>query len=400
LKPRLLIILNRLVVGGQSIDTVPLAVELKEQYDILIAYGEKEKDEEEFSSLIESCTDIAFQKIHSLRRSINPLNDIVTIASLYIIIKKFKPTISHTHGSKPGVNGRLAAWLANVPVIIHTFHGHLFHSYYNRFISSSIIRLERFLSRISSKIIVLSGQQGKEISEKYHIADRDRIKVIPLGVDEKTLNKDAQFFRSNFRDEYHLSEDCVAIGIIGRIVPVKNHKFFVDIVSNLLQSSVRDKIKFFVVGDGYSKKEIQNNLTNIGIIWCEDKSEANSKVIFTSWVTPVTDVLHGLDIVILTSMNEGTPLSLIEAQACAKPVVATDVGGVADTFINNESGFLIKDHDLAEFSNKLILLAENNELRKKMGCKGNSFARNNFSKQSEVDAFKKLYAESIAAVSN
>jgi glycosyltransferase involved in cell wall biosynthesis len=400
LKPRVLIILNRFVVGGQSIDTVPLANELKDEYEVLIAYGEKENDEEEFDALKEKYNDIAFKKISSLKRSVNPLNDLCSIFALCKLIKKFDPVIVHTHGSKPGVNGRIAAWLAKVPCIIHTFHGHLFHSYYNKFISSLIIRLEKFLSRISSKIIVLSEEQHEEIIERYKIAKSDKIKLIPLGVDEMFYNTNTELLRSAFRNKYFLSDDCIAIGIIGRIVPVKNHKFFVEVVSKLLQSSVKSKIKFFIVGDGYSKNEIKKILTNYNIEWSDNKNLIASKVIFTSWITPVTQVLQGLDIVVLTSLNEGTPLSIIEAQVCAKPVVATNVGGVKDTFINNESGFLITDHDLSEFVNKLKLLAENNEIRKKMGCAGQAFAKKNFSKQAEVNAFKDLYSDCVSSVTN
>jgi glycosyltransferase involved in cell wall biosynthesis len=386
-------------VGGQSIDTVPLANELKDHYEILIAYGQRENDEEEFSTLTDY-NGISFQKILSLKRSVNPLNDLSSIFALYKLIKKFGPVIVHTHGSKPGVNGRMAAWLANVPCIIHTFHGHLFHSYFNKFISSLIIRLEKLLSRISTKIIVLSEEQREEIIERYKIAKRDKIKLIPLGVDEIFYNTNSELLSSAFRNKYFLPEDCITIGIIGRIVPVKNHKFFVEVVSKLLQSSVKDKVKFFIVGDGYSKNEIQKTITNFGIEWSNNKNDTAAKVIFTSWITPVTEVLHGLDIVVLTSLNEGTPLSIIEAQVCAKPVVATNVGGVKDTFIDNESGFLIKDHDISEFVNKLKLLVENKELRKKMGCAGQAFAKKNFSKQTEVNAFKDLYASCVSSVIN
>jgi len=379
-------------VGGQSIDTVPLANYLKDEYEILIAYGEKENDEEEFAELKEKYNGIAFQKILSLKRSVNPLNDLRSVFALYKLIKKFDPVIVHTHGSKPGVNGRIAAWLANAPCIIHTFHGHLFHSYYNKFISSLIIKLEKILSRISSKIIVLSEEQREEIIERYKIAKRDKIKLITIGVDEMFYNTNTQLLRSAFRNKYFLPRDCVAIGIIGRIVPVKNHKFFIEVVSKLLQSSVKDNVKFFIVGDGYSKNEVQKAFTNFGIEWSDNKNFLTAKVIFTSWITPVTEVLHGLDIVVLTSLNEGTPLSIIEAQVCAKPVVATNVGGVKDTLIDNESGFLIKDHNLSEFVNKLKLLVENNELRKKMGCTGQTFVKKNFSKQAEVNAFRDLYA--------
>ncbi len=385
------------MLGGQSIDTLPLANSLKDEYAITIVYGEKEKDEEEVTELIQSSNGVSFQKIPSLKRNVNPINDIATILALRKIMAKSKPAIVHTHGSKPGVNGRLAAWLAKVPVVIHTFHGHLFHSYYNKFVSSSIIRLERFLSTLATKIIVLSHQQQKEICEQYKIAKTERVKLIPLGVDEAAYNKNAAELRTNFRCSYHLNEDCIAIGIIGRIVPVKNHRLFIDVIIKLLQSSAKDNLKFFFAGDGYSRKELEEDLTNADIVWSNNKTNTSAKVIFTSWVTHVTDVLHGLDIVALTSLNEGTPLSLLEAQICRKPVVATDVGGVRDTFINNESGFLINDHDVTEFTDKLLLLIQNNELRKEMGEKGYDFVKENFSKQAEVNAFKKLYAECLTS---
>lgn len=397
MKPALLIVLNRLVLGGQLIDTIPLANALKDEYDITIVYGEKEKDEEELTQVIQSSIGVSFQKIPSLKRSINPLNDIASISVLRKLIRNTKPAIVHTHGLKAGVNGRLAAWLANVPVVIHTFHGHFFHSYYNKFISSSIIRLERFLSKLTTKIIVLSNQQQKEICGRYKIANPEKVKLIPLGVDEAAYNKDAATLRTNFRCTYHLPEDCIAIGIIGRIVPVKNHQFLIDVIVKLLHSTVTHLVKFFFVGDGYSRKELEKYLTKAGIVWSHDNTIAAAKVEFTSWITPVTDVLHGLDIVVLTSLNEGTPLSLIEAQICRKPVVATNVGGVRDTFINNESGFLINDHDVTEFTDKLLLLIQDKELRKEMGEKGHNFVKGNFSKHAEVNAFRKLYAECLTS---
>ena len=400
MKPVLLIILNRLVLGGQLIDTIPLANSLKDEYDITIVYGEKEKDEQEITDFMRNSNGISFQKIPSLKKSINPLHDVITILTLRKIMKKSKPAIVHTHGSKPGADGRLAAWLANVPVIIHTFHGHLFHSYYNKLVSSSIVRLERFLSKFTTKIIVLGNRQQKEICGQYKIAKPEKVKIIPLGVNEAAYNKNADELRNNFRCIYHLQEDDVAIGIIGRIVPVKNHQMFIDVIVKVLQSSVKDKVKFFFVGDGYSRKGLEDHLAKAAIAWSNNKVNTSAKVIFTSWVTSVTDVLHGLDIVTLTSLNEGTPLSLIEAQICRKPVVATDVGGVRDTFINNESGFLINNHDVTEFTGKLLLLIQNKELRKEMGKKGHKFAKENFSKQVEVNAFRKLYAECLTSVKN
>jgi glycosyltransferase involved in cell wall biosynthesis len=330
---------------------------------------------------------------------VNLVNDVKVIFSLCGLIKKFKPAIVHTHGTKPGVVGRLAAWLTNVPVIIHTFHGHLFHSYYNKTVSFFIVRLEKLLARISSKIIVLSKKQQEEICEQYKIVRKEKAALIPLGVDEKDYNSRAAELRSQFRSAYHLSENCVAIGIIGRIVPVKNLQLFVEAVIQLLLSSVKDHVKFFFVGDGYAKEGLQNILSAAKVGWTEERDNCNAKVIFTSWVMPITAALHGLDIVALTSWNEGTPMSLIEAQVCGKPVVATDTGGVADTFVNNESGFLVIDHNIGEFTNKLLSLCQNKELRAEMGEAGRCFAREKFSKEAEVEAFEKLYSACVASAS-
>ncbi|HXL56723.1 MAG TPA: glycosyltransferase family 4 protein [Chitinophagaceae bacterium] len=393
MKPRLLIFINRLVVGGQSIDTIPLANHLNNEYDILVVYGEKEKDEMEYTSLLDN-RGVNFKKISSLKRRINPFNDIHAFFTLFELIRNFKPDIVHTHGAKPGVIGRLAAWFAKVPVIVHTFHGHLFHSYYNRFVSYIIVRMEKLLGRISTKVVVLGSEQKREISERYKIIPSEKIDLIPLGIDENEYTDDAAILRAGFRKKAHLTDDAVAISIIGRIVPVKNHLLFIDIIINLLPQ-IKENVKFFFIGDGYFKAKLQTHLSNAGITWGNDVQNCNVKIIFTSWVTPITSVLHGMDIVALTSFNEGTPVSLIEAQICSKPVVAVDVGGVRDTFINNESGFLISDHNVAEFTDKLSLLIQNKELRRSMGEKGYLFAKEKFSKQTEVNAFRKLYADCL-----
>jgi glycosyltransferase involved in cell wall biosynthesis len=395
LKPRLLIFINRLVVGGQSIDTIPVAQQLSNEYDILIVYGQKEDDEMEYASLLNN-NNINFKKIFSLKRSISPLNDIHAFFTMRKLIRKFKPGILHTHGAKPGLIGRLAASFAGVPVIIHTFHGHLFHSYYNRSVSYAIVLMEKLLARISTKVVVLGNEQKKDIIDRYKIAPAEKVNLIPLGVDVDAYVNNATLLRANFRNSAHLSDDAVAICIIGRIVPVKNHRLFIDVIINLL-SKIKKNVKFFFIGDGYFKTKLQDYLAKAAITSSSDIHNCSAKIIFTSWITPVTSILHGMDIVILTSLNEGTPLSLIEAQICSKPVVAVNVGGVRDTFVNNESGYLIEDHDVHQFTEKLLLLIKNKELRKTMGEKGYLFAKEKFSKQTEVDAFRKLYADCIAS---
>jgi glycosyltransferase involved in cell wall biosynthesis len=185
----------------------------------------------------------------------------------------------------------------------------------------------------------------------------------------------------------------VAIAIIGRIVPVKNYALFVEVVAKIVADvNLARQIKFFVIGDGAEKMNVQSALDELGIHWSNDGAQNNTNsVIFTSWIPDVAQALHAMDIVVLTSHNEGTPLSLIEAQFCGKPVVATNVGGVKDTLLDGESGFLVPPGNADAFAEKLVLLMKDEALRNRMGKKAADFATNKFSKEKETSSFRHLY---------
>ena len=391
MKPRVVIILNRLVIGGQAVDTIPLAYYLQEYFDILILYGSKEQDEVEASFLLQQYPNINIQKIPHLRRTINPFIDVIAFFSLIKQINLHKANVVHTHGSKSGLLGRVAAWILRTPIIIHTFHGHLFHSYFSSFANEIIKFIERRLAAISTYIIALSEEQKKELSQKFCIVNADKIKVIPLGVDVKNLLPSLSSNRKIFRDKFNVPDAAIAIGIIGRIVPIKNHLLFLQIAKTILKENKND-IYFFIIGDGTTKKELINFLQLNEIIFKDDENiHADAKIIFTSWVEDMTSVYHGLDIIMLTSLNEGTPLSIIEAQFCGKPVIASNVGGVTDTFKHNTSGFLIDGHEVNDYVKVLDALINNQSLRKEMGEQAIDFVTNTFAKQNEVAAIKKLY---------
>jgi glycosyltransferase involved in cell wall biosynthesis len=393
MKPNVIIILNRLVIGGQAIDTIPLAYYLQNDFNILILYGEKEVDEVEASFLLKQYPNLTTQKITHLRRTINPIVDVMAFVALVQQIKKHKAVIVHTHGSKSGFLGRLAAWLLRVPVIVHTFHGHLFHSYFNTITTKLILFTERRLANITTAIIALSKHQAEELTTQYKIISSKKLHIIPLGVDEKNLQLDIEKNRKQFRTKFHLSDTDIAIGIIGRLVPIKNHLLFLQIAEKVLASGVQH-IYFFIVGDGDSKKELTSYLNMCKIVFNNNSSEKTSaKIIFTSWIEDMTSVYHGLDMVVLTSLNEGTPLSIIEAQFCGKPIIASNVGGVKDTFAKDVSGFLIDGHNVESYVEKIQLLCNNIELRNKMSSEAIKFATTTFHKQQEVKAVKQLYLQ-------
>ncbi len=393
MKPNVIIILNRLVIGGQAVDTIPLAYYLKENFNILILYGEKEADEMEASFLLVQYPQLQVKKITQLRRNVNPIIDFFAFIAIAIQIKKHKATIVHTHGSKSGLLGRLAAFILGVPVIIHTFHGHLFHSYFSSFTTNLIKKIETILASISTSIIALSIEQGKELSINHKIVSQKKLSIIPLGVDNTFLNENRVENRISFRIKYGLTDNDVAIGIIGRLVPIKNLEFFVQIIINILQANHKN-IYFFIVGDGDVKQELFKMLDGANIAYNNNNNQPNyCNVIFTSWVEEMASVYHGLDLVALTSFNEGTPLSIIEAQFSGKAVIASNVGGVKDTFENELSGFLMDEFSINEYVEKILLLANNFELRNKMSNHAINFANNKFNKQKEVLAVKNLYLQ-------
>ncbi|MEJ7682669.1 MAG: glycosyltransferase [Segetibacter sp.] len=333
---------------------------------------------------------ILIKKNKYLRRRLNLFIDLITFFHVLITIIKYKPHIVHTHGAKPGFAGRVAAWIYNVPVIIHTFHGHVFHSYFSKHISNLIAIAERALGKITACAIALSESQKNELVNQYRILPASKITVIQLGFAfDKDLDHSA--LRQNFRNKYNLQQNDIAIGIVGRIVAVKNHSFFVKVIHRILTSNVQYSPAFFIIGDGVLRLQVENELHQDNIPFSTKGISAETRVVLTSWLTDISEVMNGLDIVVLTSFNEGTPLSIIEAQFFKKPVVATDAGGVKDSMEDGITGFLVEKNDIITFCEKLTLLINDEDMRSKMGREGNKFASVKFSKQKEITVTKELY---------
>jgi len=394
LKPRLLILTNRLIVGGISNDIIPLAYHLRSDFDILILHGEKEESEADATFLLRSYPGLNIKKIPAFRKQTNFVKDAIAWFAILREIKNFKADIVHTHGAKSGFLGRSAAYMYKVPGILHTYHGHHFHSYYNRFISGFLLRTEKELARITTKIIAISEWQTKELTEIYNIVPSKKIRTISIGIEDKEIMLDPEKQRCCFRKKYAVEKDVIAIGIAGRMVAIKNLKLFVQVAAKLLSSSSK-KLCFFIIGDGILKNQIQQECTALNVNYTANSGE-KANVIFTSWIEDIMPAMHALDIIALTSNNEGTPMSLIEAQFCGKPVVATNAGGVRDIVVNNETGFLVEPGDSVMLYDKLKLLIENDELRRAMGIKAAQFARSNFSKQKEIESYKLLYKSLLA----
>ncbi len=359
-KIKVLRIINRFNLGGPTYNVTFLTKFLSDEFETLLIGGLPEKNEADSLHILDKYG-VKPVLIPEMKREPNIKSDRRALKKIKEIILDFKPDIVHTHASKAGALGRRAAISCKVPLIVHTFHGHVFHSYFGKLKTTLFKAIERYLARKSTGIIAISDLQRKELSEIHRIAPLDKIEVIQLGFDLKQFQENYASKREATRSKYQIGNETIAISIVGRITAIKDHHFFIDIIEQLYESTSKS-IKIFIVGDGDMKAEIEERiipLQNKGI-----------DISLTSWIHDIATFNAGMDIMCLTSKNEGTPVSLIEAQASNLPVISTDVGGVADIVVQNETGFIIPRRNKREFVSKLHQLVENDEIREKMKSKG------------------------------
>ena len=370
-------IINRLNLGGPAFHVAILAKYLKNGYDVLLLAGTKQ-DSEESSDYIVNEMGLTFTRLKEMRRSINPYRDFRSYREIRKIIREFKPDIVHTHAAKAGALGRLAAFREKIPVTIHTFHGHIFHSYFNPFKSKLFLWIERYLAKRSSAIIAISERQKKELAFHYKVCAPTKIHIIPLGFDLSRFRENVEQKRIDFRKKFFLEDDEIAVGIIGRLVPVKNHSMFIGSAAKIL-SKTKKKVRFLIIGDGESRIPLMKEASRLGIDYSyypEEKKK--SDLIFCSWMKDVDECVAGLDIVALCSFNEGTPVSLIEAQAGGKPVISTKVGGIENVVREGETALLVDNNDFNDFYKSLLSIIEDDDLRIRLGKNSWEFVREKF----------------------
>lgn len=389
-KIKILRIINRFNLGGPTFNAAYLTKYLEPDFETLLIGGVKYEEEESSEFILEKLG-ITPVVIPEMQRSISFKDDKKAYQKIKKIIEEYQPDIVHTHASKAGTLGRLAASKCNVPVIIHTFHGHVFHSYFGKTKTLLYKNIERHLAKKSTKIIAISEIQKQELCEQHKICEKDRIIVIPLGFDLDRFQENQQEKRKSFRAKYQIKEDEIAIGIIGRLVPIKNHQLFVNAINDVKKRTSK-KIRAFIIGDGEEKNELINLLKRINLDYVEWSANENpATVTFTSWIKKIDWANAGLDIITLTSLNEGTPVSLIEAQASNKPIVTTNVGGVENIVLKDETAFITESGNVEHLIDGILRLVEDNELRKKMGEKGWEFVKNKFHYLRLVHDMKNLY---------
>ena len=326
---KILRIINRFNVGGPVNNALYLSKYLSPQFQTKLIGGIPTKDEISAEFMFDEL-DVPIEKISEMTRSINLIDDYKAYKRICKIIEAYRPDIIHTHASKAGLIGRLAGIRYKTPIIVHTFHGHVFHSYFGKLKTLLFLNIERFLAKHSNKIVTISPLQKEELYSKYKIAPKHKFEVIPLGFDLLKFTENQKAKRARFRQKYQIDDNSIVISIIGRLVPIKNHRLFIESIAQL-KNICQKSIKVFVVGDGDLKAELISLSKELGL---EISSPNHTKdITFTSWLKETDQVYAGSDIIALSSKNEGTPVTLIEAQVALKPIVSTDVGGIKDILV-------------------------------------------------------------------
>ncbi|MFB6257451.1 MAG: glycosyltransferase [Flavobacteriales bacterium] len=395
--PRILRLINRFNLGGPTYNAAYLTRYLSSSFETLLVGGQKDENEASSEFILDELG-VERELIPEMRRNIDPWKDRTVFKRVRRLIRDFQPDIVHTHASKAGAIGRRAAIKEAVPLVFHTFHGHVFHSYFGKWRTRLYKAIERRLAQNSTRLIALSQDQKEELTRIHHITSPDKVEVVPLGFDLSRFQENMAEKRSRFRARWGLQEGEMAIGILGRLVPVKGHELFLEAFAALKERSSLP-VKAFVMGDGDSREALQVRASELGIRSTGPELEDPfAELVFTSWIRDADEVWAGMDIATLTSFNEGTPVSLIEAQAAGRPVVSTRVGGVASIVDDNKSGVLLRDRDPKELMEAWERLIQHEALRHQWGQKGKEQVLDRFSVERLSRDMEQLYYRELEQV--
>mgnify|MGYP001277030663 CR=1 FL=1 len=377
-------IINRFNLGGPTFNATFLTRFLSDEFETTLIGGVPDKGETNSLHILKEYG-IKPIVLPEMSRAINISQEYRAYKKIKKILKEIQPDIVHTHASKAGFLGRMAAFSLRIPVVVHTFHGHVFHSYFGKFKTTFFKQIERYLAKKSTGIIAISALQKHELADVHKIVNQEKIKVIPLGFDLQKFQEGRIEKREAVRAQYKLSDDEVAITIIGRLAPIKDHDYFLNVIEEVLKQTPQE-IKVFIVGDGSEKNHIEDRVNKLNEAY-------PNRIMMTSWILDIATFIQGMDIVCLTSKNEGTPVSLIEAQAAGVPVISTDVGGVRDAMEDGKSGFVVKRENIETYIKNLRLLIEDDKLREKISIFGQKNATEKFGYQRLVLEMEDYYKE-------
>ena len=405
-------VIARLNVGGPAKHVVWLSKLPTPNWESLLVAGTVPQGEDDMGYFA-TALGVTPVFVPEMSREIS-VNDALTVWKLYQLFRRERPDIVHTHTAKAGTVGRVAGffyrWLTPKALIgrplacrfVHTYHGHIFHSYYGPLKTRVFLLIEKVLAKLSTdRIVVLSEQQRREINEEFGVGNSRQFSIIPLGIDLSVF-ADWKERGESFRAEFALGAGDILVGIVGRLTEVKNHELFLRAAALFREKFAKpgSTVRFVIIGDGTLRKTLEQQAQALGL---------TADVIFTGSRRDLENVYPALDIVALTSRNEGTPLTLIEAMANARPVISTAVGGVVDllggplvisgsgsdgtSFQVCERGISVSPDDADGFAAGLARLIDDPALRRETGARGLQFVTRQYSKERLFKDIEALYTE-------
>jgi len=371
-------------VGGPAIHVVNLTAGLDpSRFESLLVTGTENPGE---GSMMDLAREHKIEPI-VIREMVGQLSlkprDLKALIALYRLIRRERPHIVHTHAAKPGVLGRLAARLAGVPIVVHTFHGHILHGYYGPLTSRLLRLMERMLARRTDRIIAVSDQVKQDLM-RYGVAPAGKISVVSLGFDLEPFLDSAQHRGALFR-ELGLTNGARMVGIVGRIFPIKNHHLFLEAAARV--AAEEPYARFLVVGDGVLRQEMEARARSLGIA---------DRVAFTGWRRDLSRIYPDLDVLVVSSRNEGTPVSAIEAMASGCPVVATRVGGLPDLIEDGKTGSLVPSEDAEALAGAILRVLRDREAARAMAEAAREWVSQRFRARRLIGDMEQLYGELLA----
>lgn len=326
--------------------------------------------------------DFVVHEIPHMQNPINPWKDLLAVMELVRLMKKERFDIVHSCNSRAGILARVAAQIAGVPGVIHTVMGYAFLYDVPCITKWFYILIERIAAHLCHKLIFISLPMMKW-GKKYNMAPEGKTVLIYSGIDEKEF--DIKIDIDKKREEFGIKPDELVVGLVSKLWKGKGHIDFLNAARIVLNSGI--KARFMIIGEGYMREKLEKHATEIEI----DKS-----CIFTGFRGDIPEVTSILDVSVLPSHWEGMGRVLLEAMYLAKPVVATDVGGIPDIVKDSETAFLVKVGDVGGLADKILQLLKDGDLRERMGALGKRHFKKEYTSSWMCQQIVNLYREVLS----
>ncbi|MFQ5768974.1 MAG: glycosyltransferase family 4 protein [bacterium] len=376
---RVLHIITNLPVGGAQDNTLLTVERLnRKKFDVSLMCS----SEGRWLQRALQIKDLNLFFVDALTRKIQIVNDFIAFWKIYKIIKNGKFTIVHTHSSKPGFLGRIAAKLAGVPVIIHTIHGFPFNDFMNPIVKTFFVIVERFLSKISDKLVTVS-HLNLEKAVKLRLAERSKFVNIYSGIDFEKF--DVKVNVQTKRRELGILNSEKIVGMVGRFSVQKAPLDFIKAIPEILKA--RHDVRFVLVGDGELRAKINKLSKKLGI---------DSKLHILGFREDIPELLQVFDVFVLTSLWEGLGRSLTEAMYTGRPVVATNVEGVPELVKNGETGILVRPKDIHSIAQGILTLLSDEPRAKYLGQAAKHRITNSFRADTMIQELENVYHQIIS----